>query len=197
MAISFSKSISTTKLLNAYNNNVVEFSSDNALDSITCNINIGGIDLEITPISDVFTFNYKEVVSALINTNNFSDDIVPTTNLHADTSLKNSWLATYTITFSDDSTEQTSETYVFVKSVEQIANVSNRLLTEQQILTPLNLTMFKGFPFDVAHYSDGNVTVANSVTAVNKILTSTATTTDRIYLSLGNSIILELSELDS
>lgn len=196
MAITFSKSISITKLLNAYNNNVVEFTSDAIPggESISkATINLGGIDFEITPISNVLHFNFKEVIKVLINDNNHADPILPTSNIEVDNTLNESELVTYTITFSDDSTEQTTRTYVFVKSVEQIANVSNRLLTEQQILTPLNLTFFNGYPFDVAHYSDGDITLTNTATGVSGLLSSTATNTDRIFLSLGDSLYLDSS----
>ena len=189
MAITFSKSISTTKLLNAYNNNVVEFTSDSILDATKCTITIGGKSFEITPnSSNVFRFNFREIVKVLMS-NNFEDTITPTTNLEIDNSLNNSYNVVYTITLSDTSTETTNQTYVFVKSVEQIANVSNRLLTGQSLLSNNVLTFFKGFPFDIGHYSNGNVTVTNTTTTLNKILTSIATNTDRIFLSLGDSII--------
>ena len=54
MAITFSKTISETEILNAYNDNVVEFESDSAQVSVKCNINIGGEDLLTFPINDVF-----------------------------------------------------------------------------------------------------------------------------------------------
>ena len=100
MAINFSKSISTTEFLNAYNNNVVEFSSDNVLDSVKCTITIGGFPFVITPINNLFRFNFKEVIGVLINQNNHKDNIVPTSNIEVDNSLLGSWNVDYTITFS-------------------------------------------------------------------------------------------------
>jgi len=184
MAVTFSKEISVTEILNAYNNNVVEFTSDVIPGGETISkavINIGGFDFEITPILNVLRFNFKEVVTVLLS-NNFDDDVIADADIKADTSLTNSFLTTYTITFSDDTTENTNLTYVFVKSVEQIANVSTRLLTEQQILTPKELTFFKGFPFDIGHYSDGNITIFNNKLGVNNVLTETATDTFRLFL---------------
>lgn len=197
MAITFSKSISITEFLNAYNNNVVEFTSDAIPggESISkATIDIAGLFApEITPISNVFEFNFRKSSSVLINDNNHADPILPTSDIEVDNSLKENWLVTYTITFSDDTTEQTTRTYNFLKSVEQIANVSNRLITEQQILTPLNLTFFKGFPFDVGHYSDGDITLTNTSTGLIVVLTSTATNVDRIFFSRGNATIGEAS----
>jgi hypothetical protein len=180
MAISFSKSISTTKLLNTYNNNVVEFTSDNALDATKCIITLGGYDFEITPINNVFRFNYKEVVSALINTNNFKDSILPDTNvLQTDSTLKYVADVTYTITFTDLSTEDRDLTYIFLKSVEQIAKVSNRLLANQYIFSQKNITLFNGYPFDVARYSNGNLNLSTS--KKSQTITSTATNTERLF----------------
>jgi len=179
MAITFSKTISELKILNAYNNNVVEFASDNVLDATKCNINIGGLDFEITPISNVFRFNYKEVISSLINTNNFEDTSFPNATLEIDNSLNGSWLVTYTITFSDLSTEQTTQTYVFLKSVEQIGNVSNRLLANQNLFSDKNITIFNGYPFDIGRYSNGNLILSTS--KKTQTITSTATNTERLF----------------
>ena len=109
MAINFSKSLSTTNFLNAYNNNVVEFSSDNVLDSVKCVITIGTYTFEITPINNIFYFNFKEIISVLINQNKFSDDILPTLVLfdatsHVYNDTANTYLSqlvNYEITFVD------------------------------------------------------------------------------------------------
>jgi hypothetical protein len=177
MAITFSKSISTTKLLNAYNNNVIEFASDSGFNSVSCSINIGGSNFVITPnTSNTFNFNLKHVVKALID-NKFADDVIADAQIKADTTLKTSYLVTYTITLTTG-TDVIAQTYVFVKSIEQIANVSNRLLTQQHILNTNDLTIFKGYPFDIAHYSDGNVTLLGNISTT---LSETATNTYRIF----------------
>ncbi len=193
MAITFSKSISTTEFLNAYNNNIVEFSSDNILDSVKCDIVIGGYTFTITPINNLFRFNFKEVVKTLINLNNFKDDVTPSLDLTIDDSLQMMFLVDYTITFTDESTEDTNETYSFLKSVEQIANVSSRLLSEQQILNKPLLTMFNGYPVDLGRYSNGNFTIYNVNNGNQKAITSTATDTERLWFSEGN---YDLSESD-
>ena len=188
MAITFSKAISITELLNAFNNNVVEFSSDDPLDSVKCVVNINSIDFEITPnTSNVFRFNFKEAVSTFVKQDKFKDSILPTGDNMNDTSLINSWLVTYTITFTDDSTENTTRAYVFIRSVEQIANLTNKLLSSQYLFNPLTLTVFKGYPFEVVRFSNGNVNLANSSNTL--ALTSPDDNTERIWLSRGDSII--------
>jgi len=185
MAVTFSKSLSTTKLLNAYNNNVVEFTS-NAIpigETISkATINIGGEDVEITPINEVFSYNFREIIRVLMN-NNFEDSIIADDGYKADASLSGSYLVTYTLTFSDATTENTAETYVFLKSVEQIAGVSERLLTEQHILNQSELTFFDGYPFDISIYSDGDFSVINDDNNNYAEFDGTLGETGRIYLS--------------
>ena len=210
MAISFSKSLSTTALLNTYNNNVVKFSSDNILDATKCVINIGGTDYTITPnTSNVFRFNFKMVTEVLINSNNFTDDILPVLALADDTSLvyndtTNSYLSelvTYTITFSDTSTENTTKTYKFFKSIEQLEqNKIGTITTGDNIymLSPFkkstadtyNVTYFEGYPFDLSIYlnSAGTTTVLNQTNALTYDFPF-VNTVNRFFLSDGRTTI--------
>ena len=210
MAISFSKSLSTTALLNTYNNNVVKFSSDNILDATKCVINIGGTDYTITPnTSNVFRFNFKMVTEVLINSNNFTDDILPVLALADDTSLvyndtTNSYLSelvTYTITFSDTTTENTTKTYKFFKSIEQLEqNKIGTITTGDNIymLSPFkkstadtyNVTYFEGYPFDLSIYlnSAGTTTVLNQTNALTYDFPF-VNTVNRFFLSDGRTTI--------
>lgn len=188
MAITFSKSLSTTSLLNAYNNNIVEFSSDNVLDSTKCVINIGGMNLTITPnASNVFRYNFNEIIQVLINTNNFSDDILPTLTAADSSHIYNdttntyySQLATYTITFSNATTENTTATYKFLKSVEQLEQNKVGVVTggnniymlspfKQATANTYDVTYFEGFPFDISFYlsSPGATTILNQTNALS------------------------------
>ena len=210
MAISFSKSLSTTALLNTYNNNVVKFSSDNILDATKCVINIGGTDYTITPnTSNVFRFNFKMVTEVLINSNNFTDDILPVLALADDTSLvyndtTNSYLSelvTYTITFSDTTTENTTKTYKFFKSIEQLEqNKIGTITTGDNIymLSPFkkstadtySVTYFEGYPFDLSIYlnSAGTTTVLNQTNALTYDFPF-VNTVNRFFLSDGRTTI--------
>lgn len=188
MSISFSKALSTTDFLNAYNNNIVVFSSDNVLDSVKCDITIGALSFQITPINNVFRFNFQEVLSVLINPNNFQDEVLPVLVLGDDTShvyddSANTFLSQlvdYTITFSNDSTENTSETYKFLKSVEQLEQNKKGVVTSGNnlyMLSPFlketantyNVTYFEGYPFDIALLLDspGLTTVLNQTNALS------------------------------
>ena len=209
MAINFSKSLSTSNLLNAYNNNVVEFSSDNVLDSVKCEIVINGNSFEISPINNVFRFNFKEVVSVLINQNKFVDAVVPSLELANSDSLiyddtVNTYLSEdveYTITFSNESTETTTENYKFLKSVEQLEAYKGGMYSSDKpiyILSPFkegtvntyNLTYNEGYPFDISIYlaNIGNLTLLNETNGMSYVF-DMQNTINRLFFSDGRTTI--------
>ena len=208
MAITFSKAISTINFLNAYNNNVVEFSSDNVLDAAKCIITVGSLTFEITPIDNVFYFDFKEVASVLINSNSFIDATTPTiTALDATTCVYNntdntylSQLVSYELTFSDESTESTSETYKFLKSVEQLEENQKGAITsgaDVYALSPFetasdtyNVTYFEGYPFDISFLLNtaGITTILNQTNAATYDFTL-AYTVSRLFFSDGRSAV--------
>jgi len=188
MAITFSKAISTTNFLNAYNNNVVEFTSDNVLDAVKCKITLGSLVLEITPSNNIFSFDFKETLSALINTNQFIDTLTPALVLSDVTShiydftteTYLSQLVNYEITFSDTTTETTSETYKFLKSVEQLEQNKKGVVTsgnDLYLLSPFlqatantyNITYFEGYPFDISFLinTPGATTILNQTNGLD------------------------------
>jgi len=209
MAITFSKALSVSTLLNAYNNNVVTFTHDNVLDATKCVINISGLNFEITPLSNVFRYNFKETIGVLINSNRFTDDILPTLVLADPTSLiygdtTNTYIAplvTYTITFSDDSTEQTTVTYKWLKSIEQLEQDKTSVITggnNVYMLSPFrssttntyDITYFEGYPFAIALYfnSPGVTTVLNQTNAMTYDFTFNDTI-NRLFFSDGRTTI--------
>lgn len=209
MAITFTKALSITDFLNAYNNNIVEFSSDNVLDSVKCDITIGAVSFQITPINNVFRFNFKEVLRVLINSNRFQDEISPALILGDDTShvyddTANTFLSqlvSYTITFSNDSTENTSETYKFLKSVEQLEQNKRGVVTsgnniymlspfQKETANTYDVTYFEGYPFDIALLlnSPGLTTVLNQTNALSYDF-NLPYTVNRLFFSDGRTTI--------
>ena len=184
MAITFSKSLSESNFLNAYNNNIVEFSSDNVLDATLCEISINGYEIEITPINNLFRYNFIEYITVLINQNQFSDDIIPdldTSYIYDDSG--NTYLEAsidYTITFSDDNTETINKTYKFIKSVEQleqnklgVVNSDNNLFLlspfQKATSNTYNVTYFEGYPFDLPFLlkNTGETTILNQTNGLS------------------------------
>ena len=154
MAITYTKSRSITKYLDGFNNNIVQFSSDDVLDSTQCNVNIGTKDFVITPdSSNVFRFNFLEVVEALIKGQLADGLTYGHPNEYADTDLYWSYLVTYTITFTDDSTEADSDTHRFLRSVAQIGDTQTAF-ADGLLLHQSDITVFNGYPFDLSFLND-------------------------------------------
>lgn len=85
LPILFNKALSSTELLLAYNNHIVEFYSQNqdgVVDSLRCEITIiegfkGAVPYVITPDKDnIFYFNFREAFIQVINQNDFDEEIV-------------------------------------------------------------------------------------------------------------------------
>jgi len=194
MAITFSKSISTTEILNAYNNNVVEFTS-NAIPvgkSIAkCLITIGTDFVTITPnANNTFHYNFKSLIKSLINTNDFVDSLVPTNAKNVpDSNLIQTYSVTYLITFTDSTTENIVKSYTFTKSANQIGNLNNYSNTVNQVISPTTLTLFKGYPFDLPVFSDGNYTLKNTTNGATFSATSTSGNIDRLFLHDGQKFL--------
>ena len=209
MAIIFSKSLSSSNLLNAYNNNIVQFSSNNVLQAVKCVITINTISFEITPIANSFKYNFKEVISVLINSSNFTDTILPSlsnalpsSHVYNDTS--GTYLdvnVNYKIILSNDSEEQTNVTYKFLKSVEQLEQNKVGVVTgcgAIYVLSPFqkatnntyNLTYFEGYPFDVSIYlkNIGTTTFLNETNGLSYVFNLTSNV-NRVFFSDGRITI--------
>ena len=85
LPILFNKALSSTQLLLAYNNHIVEFYSQNqegVVDSLRCEITIiegtrGAVPYVITPDkNNIFYFNFREAFIQIINQNDFNEEIV-------------------------------------------------------------------------------------------------------------------------
>lgn len=204
MAITFTKQISETDVLNAFNNNVVEFNSDSVKTSIKTTIKILGEELEITPNpSGVFRYNFKEIVKKLINTNYFRDTIEPeieTSFVYLDESVFKELEVEYVIQFDDLTEETISKTYKFLKSVEQLETFRQRLINTENtsiaILTPFTdrsnktyfSTYFEGYPFDISIYSNVNRTITIKNKKIGQSTTvSLSKGVNRLFISDGNN----------
>ena len=174
MAIVFTKDISESKLLMAYNNNVVRFSSDSGLVPLSAQIIGLGIDNRLYPHPNgSFYFNFKDDVVAEIITKNFSDTI--TTNvIDGDTNSFTYDCAdgcylegavTFRINFTDDSFEEITRTLHFIAGAEQLEDYKkNEVLFSTSVfcvLSPMQdatnntsyLKYWQGYPFEFSFYN--------------------------------------------
>ena len=76
MAIVFTKDLLNTKLYTAYNNNIIDFYSDETSPAVkvTITIVLNVITLYPSP-SGLFNYNFKELITTILNTDNFADDL--------------------------------------------------------------------------------------------------------------------------
>lgn len=202
--ILFTTEISETNVLNAFNNNVVEYNSDSSLIPIKSIITILGEELEITPNTNgVFRYNFKEIVKKLINQNYFRDTIEPeieTSFVYLDNTVYKELSVEFTIQFNDLSEENITKTYKFLKSVEQLETFRQRLVNTENpsiaLLTPFTdrsnktyfSTYFEGYPFDVSIYSNANRTITIHNKKINESTTMPLLKgVNRLFISDGNN----------
>ena len=110
----------------------------------------------------MFRFNLLEVVEALIKGQLADGLTYGHPNEYADTDLYWSYLVTYTITFTDDSTEVDSDTHRFLRSIAQIGDTQTAF-TDGLLMHQSEITVFNGYPFDLSFLND-----ATAFDVVNK-----------------------------
>ena len=203
MAIQFVKDVSQEELLSSNNNNEVVFESNNPLEAVSCLIDFDGVSVTRRPdVAGQFSYDFMEVVSVLINENDFEDLIVPDIEnngySYKDNSLFKEITISYKISFSNGSTETASRTYSFTKSVRQIKNyqdtIFNMLNDKLALLLPNQensretyyAPYFQGYPFDIALYSnaDRTITVKSKSNNIETTL-DVKKGVNRIFISQG------------
>lgn len=192
MAILFTSDFPSTQVLNAFNNNVVSFKSNSGTTSLDATITVGSVPVTITPDSDgLFTYNFIEIFKTIINSNHFKDGIYtdgavphPGDYLFTDVNVYKDLTVQYTITLEDGNTETTSRSYRVLRSVVQLEdyrrNLTNVGNSSIALLSPFTqnssktnyATMFDGYPYDLAIYSNNfqNVVFKNKTTGFEIIL---------------------------
>jgi len=185
MAIVFSKDIAVNKLLMAYNNNIVEFNSDSALEAISADITGLGIIAKVYPRPDgTFYFNFIDYITSIINTKNFADDLeydlvdgdITTFIYDVANGCYKEGIVTFKINFIDTTFETTTRDLHFLAGVHQLENYKkNQILFDTNIFAFLHpvqnrsnnicyLKYWEGYPFELSfHY----VITENSINIIN------------------------------
>jgi hypothetical protein len=199
MAIEFTEKPNQTKVLNAFNNNIVIFKDDtipsktSVLAELSFTETTTGkeVKIEITPINNIFYFNFKEILSFFSLIYRFEDSVRPSLGVVIDETFILNASIDFTIFFNDETDVSENLTYVFVRGVEQINQTS---IIETNNFFPLfntNLTLFKGYPFDFAiqNHSTGELTIRNLDGIFPlKYVKYSIIDRSRIFLSDGNQI---------
>lgn len=211
MAIVFTKDISEANLLMAYNNNIVEFSSNTAGKvALNCNVTGFGINALIYPLPNgTFYFNLLEWISVVINTKNFADDLV-TDLVDGDAStftydVKDGCYKdgniTFKINFTDTTNENISRGLKFIAGVENLETYKkNQMIIADSnylVLSPVadrsnNTTLLKyweGYPFEFSFFTNfptDDFTLKNLTNGLDYTFTAKSKVT-AMYLSDGRT----------
>lgn len=195
MAIIFNQEISETKILFAYNNNIVRFYTDSPLLPMFAEITIGPYTLKLFPNPNgEFYYNYSDLVKTIMNTDNLKDDLnIDIQNI----GFIYNWtykvflnpVITYKIVLDNLSEETDTRTYNFLSGAIQLEEYKKRyplfLNKENTImLSPFvkdnnqkaYVRYWVGYPFDITVYVSDNATdlyLENSTNLTNVTLTPT------------------------
>ena len=189
MAIIFTTPLAGNKWLLTRNNRIVEFSSDYVEDPLFVKITIGSLPfIQIPPLPDnSFWFNFKEYVSGLLV--DYADDLDVSSLDGGDVnSFVFDWTKVYTsplinfeITFTDDTTESTSVTPLFLLGAEQPIDFKQGRVIGSRLdlcLSPLKVgstdryyfKYWDGYPFDI-----GLITESASDFTLNNLTNAAST----------------------
>lgn len=209
MAISFTKSITEAGIVNAFNDNVVEFSSSSLSPATKATITVNSTDFVITPDSNgVFTYNFLTLFRTLVNQNNFADGVMseaaginpvsPDYGIQ-DSDAYQDITVDYEVTLESGGTETVSKTYRVLRSLVQLEEYRKGLTNQGNSLIALLLpfydssmhfhaTYFEGYPFDIPVYSNDarNLIITHKGTG-NSTSIAIEKGVNRIFVSNGTS----------
>ena len=175
MAIVFLKQLDNTKVNLAYNNNLVKFYSSSYFTPVNATITIGSNVVTLFPDPNgVFTYNFKDLITTILNVDNFKDDLNP----DLDVSYVYDWTDKISLTddivievlLSNDSTETNTTNITWLSAFVQLRDwkrtypATELLTTEMALLQKKNntdlydyhLNYWNGYPFDLTIYFSDN-----------------------------------------
>lgn len=177
-------------ILNAYNDNVIRFTATGIEKfDLVANEQLPAT-LYPSPLGEYF-LNLKDYAIALINQNLFADEITPNIEVDGYVYPDPSLFLDMDLKLSNGTFIQTSKFY-FLKSVAQIAQYLEKLITKNYILLPVSglsykATYYEGYPFDVSIFSN----LLRTITLVNKTTTNSVDLdfnryVNRLFFSQGS-----------
>lgn len=187
MAIVFLKQLDNTKVNLAYNNNLVKFYSSSSFTPVNATITIGSNVVTLFPDPNgVFTYNFKDLITTILNVDNFKDDLNP----DLDISYVYDWTDKISLTddivieilLSNDSNETNTTNITWLSAFVQLRDwkrtypATELLTTDVALLQKKNntdlydyhLNYWNGYPFDLTIYAnEETVIVTNEVDLSN------------------------------
>ena len=171
--------IENNLILNGRNNNIVTFSASNTPSNevaVSASVVIDSNTFYLTPINEVFTFNFLQIFSVLSH-HNILDQSMDSTARENDSLIFNENV-TYTIEFSDNTTEVFSDSYTFGRIADQIGKYKEKYTDKINILGSTNIKVWKSYPFSVS---------------INTVPSNQYTINGKQYVSSGEAMDLLLS----
>lgn len=165
--IEYTESLPSDAILNAFNDNIIKFKTP-GLSQIQINAN-GELAIPLFPNPyGEYELNLKDFATTLINKNKFKDEITPDIGMNGYVYEDPTVFLPLEISMGFYNFEEKAKFY-FLKSVAQIENYKDKLITESHILLPVyglshKVTYYEGYPFDIPIFSDQ----AKAVTIKNK-----------------------------
>lgn len=206
MAIIFNKTISSSNILLAFNNNVIEFYTDSSVAPDNATITVGGETVSIFPNpTGIFRYNFKELIISIINKSNYADNL----EIDLDHSYTYDWTdevlltdeVLVTINLSNDTTETSTintnwlSGYVDLYKWKQKYPSQNILVDEITLLQPVNgssyynyyLKYYYGYPFDISIFRNTgtDIKLYNSANGLEYTFLGASDTVTRLALSDG------------
>lgn len=187
MAIVFLKQLDNTKVNLVYNNNLVRFYSSSSFTPVNSTITIGSNVVTLFPDPNgVFTYNFKDLITTILNVDNFKDDLNP----DLDVSYVYDWTDKISLTddivievlLSNDSTETNTTNITWLSAFVQLREwkrtypATELLTTDVSLLQKKNntdlydyhLNYWNGYPFDLTLYAnEETITITNEVDLSN------------------------------
>lgn len=185
MAIIFTKDLNNKRINLTYNNNIVRFYTDNGLSNpvkATITIGLNTVTLYPSPNGD-FYFNFKELVSTILNVNNFADDL----SVDLATSFVYDWTDKISLTedvifelfLSNNTTETATKNITWLSGYVNLRNWKTNYPSENLLIDKIDLLQLKnedsyfnyhlnywyGYPFDLTIY--GNEATASLTNITN------------------------------
>lgn len=153
------------KLLFSFNNNIIKFHSDSPFPVRNCYLQINAIGFNLYPNpSGVFYYNLKEVISILMNANNFKDNFDP---IDSNQNYKyQDWSQIVLVSeiyiqinfLNNSDTDYAKKYPTFISGYSQLQNFKNtyplRNFNKVFVISPSKkLNYWKGYPFDFCIFS--------------------------------------------
>ncbi|MGQ2984869.1 hypothetical protein [Flavobacterium sp.] len=183
----------------AYNDSIIQFSSDSITEATKAIITIEGDSFITVPLNGIFTFNLKGIITAKINTNRLEDTIFPDLSTgeisYADENIGRNFEVDIEVQ-NNVTSEVITKMYYFQRSVEQLPNYRrlSELPSDVKVLLPSDnyldyqVKMTEGYPFDIAvnGLAEGDTYQLKNITTNDATPIYTAATNNAVRLFISD-----------